>query len=176
MARWPVAPVLVPSQATGPRAAVRSDPTSWFLPPAPAGKCASWKRLMEAMGAARGTRVEKSGIVLMQAGKPVAYWCLTRPGHGLAYSGPLSMWVNATPYTNSQYRSTRSTCSFSALLLRGGRPVTTATQRPPRIVLRMFHPADGENSGASLGGSVMRNGISSRTFPSPAQRNLCPWP
>jgi len=23
----------------------------------------------------------------------------------------------------------------------------------------MFHPADGENSGASLGGSVMRNGI-----------------
>jgi len=33
------------------------------------------------------------------------------------------------------------------------------TQRPPRIVLRMFHPADGENSGASLGGSVLRNGI-----------------
>jgi len=24
----------------------------------------------------------------------------------------------------------------------------------------MFHPADGENSGASLGGPVMRNGIS----------------
>ena len=45
-------------------------------------------------------------------------------------------------YTNSQYRSTRSTCSFSALLLRGGRPVATATQRPPRIVLR-------KNSGAS---------------------------
>jgi len=34
------------------------------------------------------------------------------------------------------------------------------TQRPPRIVLRMFHPADGENSGASLGGSVLRNDIS----------------
>jgi len=33
------------------------------------------------------------------------------------------------------------------------------TQRPPRIVLRMFHPAYGENSGASLGGPVMRNGI-----------------
>jgi len=67
----------------------------------------------------------------------------------------------STVYTNSQYRSARSTCSFSALLLRGGRPVATATQRPPRIVLRMFHPADGENSGASLGGSVMRNGITS---------------
>ena len=34
------------------------------------------------------------------------------------------------------------------------------TGRPPRIVLRMFHPADGENSGASLSGSVMRIGIS----------------
>ena len=70
--------------------------------------------------------------------------------------------------TNSHYRSTRSTCSpkgrdddaFSSLLLRGGRPVATARQRPPRIVLRKFHPAGGENSGASLGGSVMRNGIS----------------
>ena len=55
-------------------------------------------------------------------------------------------------YTNSQFRSTRSTCSFSALLLRGGRPVATATQRPPRIVLR-------KNSGASLGRSELRNGI-----------------
>jgi len=38
------------------------------------------------------------------------------------------------------------------------------THRPPRPdmyrdVLRMFHPADGENSGASLGRSVLRNGI-----------------
>ena len=67
--------------------------------------------------------------------------------------------ISRYPFTNSQHRSTRSTCSFSALLLRGGRPIATATQRPPRIVLRMFHPAGGENSGASLGGSVMRNGI-----------------
>jgi len=60
---------------------------------------------------------------------------------------------------------TGSTCSFSALLLRGGRPVATATQRLPRPdmyrdVLRIFHPADGENRGASLGKSVMRNGVS----------------
>jgi len=61
----------------------------------------------------------------------------------------------------------------SALLLRGGRPVARSgaevrrqadaggwrTQRPPRIVLRMFHPAGGENSGASLAVSARRNGI-----------------
>jgi len=33
------------------------------------------------------------------------------------------------------------------------------TQRPPLIFLRMFLPAYGENSGASLGVSVMRNGL-----------------
>jgi len=38
------------------------------------------------------------------------------------------------------------------------------THRPPRPdmyrdVLRMFHPAEGENSGASLGRSVTRIGI-----------------
>ena len=30
------------------------------------------------------------------------------------------------------------------------------------VVLRMFHPADGENSGASLAGSVLGNGITIR--------------
>ena len=61
----------------------------------------------------------------------------------------------------------------SAVLLRGGRPIARSgaevrrpadaggqrAERSPRIVLRMFHPAGGENSGASLAGSVMRNGI-----------------
>ena len=54
--------------------------------------------------------------------------------------------------------------AFSALLLRGGRPVRrpadamTSSDRPANV-----SSSDGENSGASLGRSVLRNGISGRT-------------
>ena len=50
--------------------------------------------------------------------------------------------LTSAVYTNSQYRSTRSTRSFSALLLRGGRPVrrpadaTTSSDRPANVSSR----------------------------------------
>ena len=78
--------------------------------------------------------------------------------------------------TISQYGSTRSRKAGQVLLARRRIGTMTLfphyfsdgvvpsavprTQRPPLIFLRMFLPADGENSDASLGGSVMRNGIS----------------
>lgn len=44
--------------------------------------------------------------------------------------------VSGWLYTNSRYRSIRSTCSFSAILLRRKGPVAPATRPFLRIVLR----------------------------------------
>ena len=73
--------------------------------------------------------------------------------------GEGSFWGN----TNSQYRPTR--CRKAGQVLLAPRWFGTMTLFPQyfseEVVLRMFHPADGENSSASLGRSVMRNGITS---------------
>ena len=67
-------------------------------------------------------------------------------------------------HTNSPRRSSPSSTSTLRQAQDSASSAHAATQRPARpdtyrIVLRMFHPAGGENSGASLAGSVMRNGI-----------------
>ena len=125
--------------------------------------CAEFFRLHLASKQSRGPSCKRSPMGSRSAWHPVTW-----------QAGPskrLAAWCN----TISHYRSTRSRKAGQVLL--APRRVGTMTlfphyfseevvpsavrrtQRPPRIVLRMFHPADGENSGASLGGPVVRNGI-----------------